>query len=64
MEYVKLEISKLKDLYPNVYSIYNKADELTTQIKTDVFDLLAIVDACLHGDQDWELHILFFDGNE
>ncbi|XP_059843783.1 uncharacterized protein LOC132403935 [Hypanus sabinus] len=47
----------LKVLYLNARSIRNKIDELTVQIITYGYDIVAITETWLQGDQDWELDI-------
>lgn len=47
----------LKVLYLNARSIRNKINELTVQLSIYSYDIVAITETWLQGDQDWELNI-------
>ena len=54
---VQVRKTNIKTLYLNARSIRNKVNELTAQISTNGYDLVAITETWLQGDQDWELNI-------
>eukprot|EP00061_Rhincodon_typus_P000009 g10035.t1 len=49
--------ASVKGLYLNARSIRNKVDELTGQIITNEYDLVAITETWLQDGHDWELSI-------
>uniref|UniRef100_UPI00398F88A5 uncharacterized protein n=1 Tax=Pristiophorus japonicus TaxID=55135 RepID=UPI00398F88A5 len=49
--------TRMKKHYLNARSIRNKVNELTAQIITNGYDLVAITETWLQGGQDWELNI-------
>ena len=47
----------IRTLCLNARSIRNKVNELMVQISTSGYDLVAITETWLQGDQDWEMNI-------